>query len=536
MNKIYLLLIFLFFTIFSGLVNLSLGVGMDWDYMSYHYYNAYAFLNDRIGYDLMPAGVQSYLNPILDIISYFVVNSLRQYPKFLLFIQGLPYGVLAFTIYLLNRTIFINCLDKKFANYIFIFVSTALCISEATLVSEIGMSFNDIFPSTLCVVALILLIKSIREYKSKFVMWAGFLIGLACGLKFTFACFAISILISYMFFVPRKNIYEVFNRAGLFSLFMFIAFVLVEGWWAYILWKQFKNPMFPFYNGIFKSDLYAAINYHDVKFFKLPYLKRLFLPLYWFDNTNYVVLEASFFDLRHIFMYLATIFTPFLLLTNLIISFLKNEEVKIDSEKKIYLFLVFYVIFGYLIWAKLFCHERYLLPILILNGTMIVLAFIQFSNWLKKREVYSILIFILLIANVNYKSVNWGRSKELITAPKLNLSDNSIVYFWGAPLAYYIPENSNARYVYLAGDSASGQYNFVQTDKYFELADKYEKQASKKYLIYPRILPPDTIRANSKYILKKYFKKAKNCKNVERVPRSFNAYYFIQDFKICEID
>ncbi|MCQ2788900.1 MAG: glycosyltransferase 87 family protein [bacterium] len=534
MSKLYLVLIFLFFVIFSGLMNLTLGAGMDWDYMSYHYYNAYALLNNRIGYDMMPAGIQSYLNPLLDIISYLVVNSLRQYPKLVIFIQGIPYGILAFTIYLLNRTIFINCADKKIANYILIFVSTALCISEATLISEIGMSFNDIFPSTLCVVALILLINSIREYKSKYVMWAGFLIGLACGLKFTFGCVAISILISYMFFVPRKDINEVFKRAGLFLLFMFIAFVLAEGWWAYILWQHFKNPVFPFYNGIFKSDLYAPIDYHDAKFLNLPFFNRLFLPLYWFKDC--MVIETTFFDMRHIFAYFAIILTPFFMLLNLIFLFFKSGKVKLDSEKKIYLFLVFYVIFGYLIWVNYFCILRYLLPILILNGTMIVLAFVQFPKLLKRVEIYLILILLLVTAKTDYKCVKWGRSKELISSPKLNLPDNSIVYLGGAPMSYFIPGNGNARFVFLIGDSSSGQYNFVQSKKYFKLADKYEKQASKKYLIRHRIMPPDTIRANATYINRKYFVDAQDCKQIETMHFYVDTYYWIPDFKICEID
>src|SRR6185437_15832348 len=38
---------------------------------NYHYYNAWAFLNGRIGEDIFPAGGQTFLNPILDLPFYW---------------------------------------------------------------------------------------------------------------------------------------------------------------------------------------------------------------------------------------------------------------------------------------------------------------------------------------------------------------------------------------------------------------------------------------------------------------------------------
>ena len=37
------------------------------DFANYHYYNPWAFLNGRIGYDIAPASFLTFLNPLLDL-------------------------------------------------------------------------------------------------------------------------------------------------------------------------------------------------------------------------------------------------------------------------------------------------------------------------------------------------------------------------------------------------------------------------------------------------------------------------------------
>jgi hypothetical protein len=51
------------------------GRDIHFDLLNYHYYAAHAFWNDRLGKDLLPASVQSYLNPIAYLPFYWMVQA-----------------------------------------------------------------------------------------------------------------------------------------------------------------------------------------------------------------------------------------------------------------------------------------------------------------------------------------------------------------------------------------------------------------------------------------------------------------------------
>ncbi len=53
-----------------------MGQDISWDLRNYHYYNAYAFLHDRLTLDVAPAMIQSYLNPLLDLLPYLIITHL----------------------------------------------------------------------------------------------------------------------------------------------------------------------------------------------------------------------------------------------------------------------------------------------------------------------------------------------------------------------------------------------------------------------------------------------------------------------------
>ena len=46
-----------------ALYSIRLKQDINWDLQNYHYYTAHAFLNGRLKQDLLPTGIQSYLNP-----------------------------------------------------------------------------------------------------------------------------------------------------------------------------------------------------------------------------------------------------------------------------------------------------------------------------------------------------------------------------------------------------------------------------------------------------------------------------------------
>src|SRR5438552_17597373 len=61
----------------------------NWDLRNYHFYNAWAYVHSRLGWDLAPAQLQTFFNPLLDLPFYGVVAADWR-PRLLAFGVGLP--------------------------------------------------------------------------------------------------------------------------------------------------------------------------------------------------------------------------------------------------------------------------------------------------------------------------------------------------------------------------------------------------------------------------------------------------------------
>src|ERR1700679_1718692 len=60
--------------VFFGMLALLLGQDANWDLRNYHWYNAYALLNGRYGFDLLPSQTPYFYNPILDVPFYLLAT------------------------------------------------------------------------------------------------------------------------------------------------------------------------------------------------------------------------------------------------------------------------------------------------------------------------------------------------------------------------------------------------------------------------------------------------------------------------------
>src|SRR6266851_7095367 len=68
---------------------------VNWDLQNYHFYNAWAFVHGRLGWDLAPAQLQTFHNPLLDLPFYGMVAADWR-PRLIGFVMALPAGIGAF--------------------------------------------------------------------------------------------------------------------------------------------------------------------------------------------------------------------------------------------------------------------------------------------------------------------------------------------------------------------------------------------------------------------------------------------------------
>ncbi|MCQ2789065.1 MAG: hypothetical protein MJ229_01680 [bacterium] len=551
------ILIFLFILIVLSAENIISGKeDASYDFVFNSAYNGYYILSNRITKDLLPCGIESYLNPYFNIINFQIRLWFDSIPSIAQILYSIPHTILCFFVFLINKELFLNYENKKFYNWILVIIATFLCLSEVTFVSSVGTHFNCI-PASACVVAaLFLLIKYLKGENTKNLKLIGVLLGVACGMELMACPYFLAIIVAFSICSSHQNLKLFFKNIGIITLFAIISFVIYDGYWAYSLFKYFGNPVFPFFNNIFKSDLMSFVNYQSQYVVTNP-LKLLIFPLVWFDNVppNLQVEMMPFFDLRHIFMYFSTILLCFLVGRQIFLSKAKAKIENLKIEYKIQLFLLIFAITSYILWAQTYCLIRYFIPVLVLCGSFIILPITYCQKLLKNKHLYTFLFCFLFLINFNYKSINWGHSFALVYSMGLDIKENSVIYIVGKFPAYNIIwQNYKTRFINLFASSDDNMPDFTVSEKYLKMVDYHSKNAKHIYVIKPtRNIPKDKLKNNGQYILEKYVAKTSNCKNIpgqydilylrdaKENPYDFynrsdiKKYYDFPKYEICEI-
>lgn len=271
----------------AGLVSVWLGQDANWDLQNYHLYNAFAFLNDRYGLD-SGSVPQWYLNPLIDIPYYLLVRYVGEYPRLVAFLQGCQAGVVWFILWRL--------LGKLTNDYDNLIARTVVWVSACTgsmLISEVGTTFDDIAITAIVLWSVLLLVDYIHDRsKVNRLTIAYFLLGIAMGLKLTAAIYLVAALISSIFMTRNIKLLVIICIAGVSGV------VLSGGWWFLHLQLHYSSPVFPFYNGFFRSDWWPAITIADHRFLPRSILQWLAYPAFWIKKNQNLVTEVPFADGR----------------------------------------------------------------------------------------------------------------------------------------------------------------------------------------------------------------------------------------------
>ena len=171
----------------------ALWVGQDssWDLRNYHYYNPFAFLTGRLGYDVAVSHVATYYNPLMYIPFYWAVSSLP--PKAIGFLLGVIPGLNMLILYGIARQVISLASPLRTAGLCL--AAAAVGMLGQTVIAETGTSYGDTVVS-LPVLAAVWLIMKYRERFAESVRrgWpvaagAGLLVGAALGVKLPFAVY-----------------------------------------------------------------------------------------------------------------------------------------------------------------------------------------------------------------------------------------------------------------------------------------------------------------------------------------------------------
>lgn len=419
-----------------GLLALALGQDASWDLRNYHYYNGYALPAGRFGHDLLVAQLPSFFNPALDVAYYALTEALSG--RGVAFVLGCVQGLNAVPLFVIARALLAAELPQRDALALAL---AAAGLGGAIALSELGTTFHDNVISLGILGALALLAAGWDELAAGprglvRTLAAGGLLGLAFALKQTQVLFVLGAGLALLLTVPaRPRRRLLLGLAGTTGVLAGAA--AGGGWWLLRLWHAYGNPLFPFYNHVFRSPWALAQSYRDPGF--LPGEPGLFEALGFplrFTLEPRLAAEATFTDHRLLALYLL------LPLAFGVFAWRRRPAVPVRVRPLVWLALALAI--AYALWLALFRIYRYLLPLEMLAPTLLVAALGLLLGRGRAWALASTALLAVLLATT--RPPDWlrepfaARAIEVRLPAPLPLGAGAVVLLAGhEPLSFLLP-------------------------------------------------------------------------------------------------
>jgi hypothetical protein len=385
-----------------GLLSLSFGKELQWDLAGYHFYNPYAFLNHRINsLDYWPpSALQTYITPTFDFFSYYLIQHFS--PKITEFSLGCLHGINAALIFYISR-FFLAFFFKDIRFQIILAIALSfLGLYAPTVYSGIGAFFNDNTASIFVLSFVLLQIKILKKYFESgvllkgWIVFANLLLGIAVGAKLPYGIYVIGAFAGLIFlpltFRDKLTLF-IYSALGLA-----LGLILADGYWMWLLWKNFQNPFFPFFNAIFHSPYFPLINWQEPRYVPSGIIDTLLFP-FDFSLGYKQAAELYFRDFRFAIVYV--LFVLYLLSIYKEKNHVKftnpdkvNNPDKVKSPLLTWLYVFF--IFSYLPWQFYFSIIRYLGILQILAPLVCTLLVLQIFSSFNQRLFLLAAIFLFI--------------------------------------------------------------------------------------------------------------------------------------------
>jgi hypothetical protein len=440
--------LFLGVPLLFGVMSLVLGQDANWDLRNYHWYNAYAFLQDRMDLDMGAAQTPTFYNPILDVPIYLAAQALPA--KIFSFLLGAVQGCNFILLYMIAaRTLRLS--HPTLRSAVPAVLAFAGVIGGGHL-SMVGTVFYDNIVSLFVFAAIIVVLDGAPTLRdgplSRALIrtaCAGVLVGLGVGMKLPTQIFAVGICFGLLF-IPGAFARRFF-LSFVCGLGVIAGFALLGGWWMWELWTHYANPLFPYFNDVIRSPWALPESYRDDRFVRHSFGQALLLPFRAFVDAK-VVGEIPFRDGRILGAYIILLATPLMLL----IRRLRPEDEKATpGETFVDVFAVRYLVavaaLSYLVWLKLFGIYRYAIPLEMLAPLLVVGCIALWPLAAVRRHSLTIGVIGFMVLTV--QSGTWGRipfapgfGGKLVEVgvPAIADSARTMILMTGiAPTAFVIP-------------------------------------------------------------------------------------------------
>jgi hypothetical protein len=348
---------------FSVWRTLGSGQDLNFDLITYHFYSGFSAFSDRVGLDYLAAGAAGYQSPLPYALLYFLDSA------------GVPP--------ILNAA-FHACLHAL--GLVFLFLLTKVLVggtaAERSRVAWIafwllgavapvywqlvGTSFADALTAVLLLAALWFTAEALPAQgwpgSLRMLAFGAALAGMAVAARVHNAIFAVA-LYSALLLVRFPDPRTYFRFVAVFAAASAGAWLVCFGPWSWLVLREFGSPVFPLFNGLFRSPDYPAVNLHLVGFVPQNAGDLLLLPFRMATYQEWRFGEKPFGDVRPALLVLSAAACLLALIYRKVTG---KTEAKGPSEAS-RLVLLFFLI-GALLWLVTSANSRYGLALLLLAG------------------------------------------------------------------------------------------------------------------------------------------------------------------------
>ena len=390
--------------ILAGIVSLALGQDTNWDLYNYHLYNPYALLNGKLALDLAPAGVQSYLNPLLD-VPYYVAT--RYLPAPLIgFAMGWLHGLVFVLVLGIASHVLVD-LPAGDRSRVPLLVALAGCLT-ANFLSELGNTMGDNTTALLGLAAVLAVVAHWNRLATstrsavRTCAAAGSLAGLAAGLKLTNAIYALA-LAAALLSVPlpwsrRAQFVVVYGFGAVLGV------ALTGGWWFVEMYRTFGNPLFPQFGNLFPNSLATPVAVYDTQWGP----RGLGEALLWPFVSALDAKRVGQLPLHQAIWPVTYVLLAAWVVVRLAAKMRGDRVLPLEPRAR---FVLVFVVVGYVAWMALFNIYRYLVTIEVLAPLLVFVLLGQLLHYeaARRAALWSLTAATLLVLIGGVRT--WGHER-----------------------------------------------------------------------------------------------------------------------------
>jgi hypothetical protein len=458
---------------------LARGQDFNWDQQNYHIGIAFLQAHGTFWDSVAPAGIRSYFNPYVQQAQFFAMQHLSPicFAALLAVLQSMAFMLAGLICAEIARP------ADGWKALLLGLSGFSLCLMAPMSLAVAGTTCIELLTSVPVLAAYAVLLARGRWLGlSCSGALAGALLGIATALKVTNGLFALGV-VGFALAGP-DNPRQRLRWMVICAVAGMLAAIAVGGSWQLGLWERFGNPFFPYYNNIFHSPDFDLIDLRDERFPAHSVFDIWRYPLYWLLGGNpnstswrYPLFhwllggkvprmgmptpstEVAIYDAR----WIVAISGGTLFLAALLVSRRWGRSRLVEPATG--LFFAFVV--DYLLWITQLGYTRYMLPLEILCGAIILVLFqVVVPYSLRAGVLLSMAAVswrILLVPDLGH--LPWRPYWQSINPTPLDFGGPAIIFLAARPSSFVAASlPSDARYVGIYGPERYGDFVFKGFD------------------------------------------------------------------------